>query len=235
MLTKSIDYQEIQKHVSSAMIRILKPHPLAITHAAIEQLSTRYGYPLQYLQRLLQHVTADTYHWRPEINTERELLKKCPDTPPELSNVLLSYLKEYSNPKRRLPYPHLVWHNNKSWIKLRKSFPTIGITTIVRPPVNFSGTTTYNLAIGDKMVVCCLHLGDTADQTALRFIPGTDLAFSRLIDEIITADIHDLKEAAYTLVMNKEYETLAQRLAASMEKSISELRDSWSHFPDSPY
>jgi len=219
--------QSQQKLLEQAFIKALRPQALIVSAQKIQSFSEMYQYPLNKIRKFLRQESSDAYSWKPMIVRPAQIEGICPDMPVGLKAELQALLKKYRNPRRALPFAHLIWHKHPSWVKTTSRFPTIGVTCLVRPLAIFHkerAERRHNLRVDDATLALVFHIGSTSDESMIRLVPGTRLVHTRLFDTVF-AIVDALRPELMQLFFQGQYEDLAQYLFKKINEAIAGLGD----------
>lgn len=219
--------QSQQKLLEQAFIKALRPQALIVSAQKIQSFSEMYQYPLNKIRKFLRQESSEAYSWKTIIVRPAQIAETCPDMPPGLRAELQVLLKKYRNPRRTLPFPHLVWHKQPSWVKPISRFPTLGITCLVRPLVTFHqerAERRHNLRVDAGTLGIVFHIGQTKDESMIRLVSGTRLVHTRLFDTVF-AIVDALRPDLMQLFFQGQYEDLAQCLFKKINEAIAGLGD----------
>jgi hypothetical protein len=218
-----------QKLLEQAFRRALKPRQVVVALEELQGLGQKHHYPLHKIQKFFEQdkVHPGRYLWKTNMIRAEQLTAVCPDLPKELLAILDGYRSKQRSPKRSLPFPHLVWHKQTSWLKDNRRFPVIGITCLVRPPVIFHterAERVYSLRVDRMTLGIIFHPGSAPDDSAIRCIAGQKLVHTKIFEAFFDT-VDSLRPKLVELFFQQKYAELSGVLFQSFNEAIDRLGD----------
>jgi hypothetical protein len=141
-------------------------------------------------------------------------MRRYPDMPQSLAQALCGHiLIGAASPWIRLPYPHLVWATESSWIT--PAVPTIGLAiAIVSGGRSWSAPSApyaTDAALGAHTLLASFHIGKTPRSSFIQYLSG-ESAEDQLLCRAIATDIFARDdEDLFTLFFQKNPAVLLKR------------------------
>lgn len=218
-----------QKLLEQAFKRALKPRRVTVNLEELKGLGQKHHYPLHKIQKFFEQdkVHPGQHFWKTNMLRTEQLTEICPDMPKALLDILDDYRRKQRSPKRSLPFPHLIWHKQTSWLKDSKRFPVIGVTCLVRPPVIFHAERAervYSLRVDRMTLGIIFHPGSTPEDSSIRCIAGQRLVHTKIFEAFFDT-VDSLRPKLIELFFQQKYAELSGSLFQGLNEAIDRLGD----------